>query len=118
MIKYTIVRAALSVAAARNLEIRQGDVTVVFLGGDLPSEQEVYLLSLKEMGLGPDEVLKLLKSIYGLRISPLIWNSKLHKTLVELGLRRSLYDTDLYYSVKKEIYVLVFVDDIIIIVDA
>src|SRR4051794_1951387 len=56
VVKYAIVRAVLGVAAARDLEIRQGDVTAAFLGGDLPLEQEVYMLPPKDMGLAPDQV--------------------------------------------------------------
>jgi hypothetical protein len=42
--KYVIVRAVLEVAATRDLKIRQSDVTVVFLGENLLSDHDVYML--------------------------------------------------------------------------
>ena len=72
VVKYATVRAVLAIAAARDLELRQGDVTAAFLGGKLNEDQVVYMMSLKKMNLSSDKVLKIMKSIYELRISSLI----------------------------------------------
>src|SRR5262249_33114546 len=104
-------------AAIRNYEIRQGDVTTAFLGRELQKQDHIYLIPPREMGPMPGKLLKVGKSIYRLRISPLIWNKKLHKALRKLGMQRSLYDTGLYYSEAREAYILVFVDDIVIIAE-
>src|SRR4051812_37452190 len=75
---------------------------------------EIYLIPPKDLRAPSGTVLYLLKLIYGLRISPLIWNDKLHKVLLVLGLRRSPYDTRFYYSTTKNVYILVFINDILI----
>jgi Reverse transcriptase (RNA-dependent DNA polymerase) len=56
--------------------------------------------------------LRVNKSLYGLKKSPILWNEKLHETMLSLGMKRSPYDTGLYYG--NNIHILVFVDDIII----
>src|SRR4051812_40812105 len=106
VVKYATVRAVFATAAARNLELRQGDVTAVFLGRDLDENEPVYIILPKEMEIPPDIVknkgkhtivVQVNKSLYGLKKSPMLWNEKVYKTMLLLGLKRSPYDTGLYY---------------------
>ena len=61
-------------------------------------------------------VLKLTKALYGLKQSPRVWNSKLNKTMSDLGFNRSKLDTALYHkgSEKAKLLVGIYVDDLII----
>ena len=60
-------------------------------------------------------VLKLTKA-YGLKQAPQVWNSKLNKTMDDLGFKRSRLNTALYYkgSEKEKVLVGIYVDDLII----
>src|SRR5262249_26031021 len=49
VVKYATVRAILGIAAVRDYEIRQGDVTAAFLGGELA--EPVYMIPPKDMEL-------------------------------------------------------------------
>ena len=61
-------------------------------------------------------VLKLIKALYRLKHAPRVWNSKLNKTMSELGFSRSKLDTTLYHkgSEKAKLLVGIYVDDLII----
>ena len=60
-------------------------------------------------------VCKLLKSIYGLKASPLNWFLKLRATLLDYGLQACLSDNCIFYS--KNLIVGVYVDDLIVLFD-
>lgn len=64
----------------------------------------------------PTHVCRLNKSIYGLRQSPRSWSSRLSDKLVTMGFINSQYDTSLFVYVSNSLtmYVLVYVDDILI----
>ena len=59
---------------------------------------------------------KLTKALYGLKQAPQVWNSKLNKTMSDLGFNRSRLDTALYHkgSEKSKLLVGIYVDDLII----
>jgi hypothetical protein len=65
----------------------------------------------------PTMVCKLHKSIYGLKQAPRAWFSRLSTFLLELGFKGSLVDTSLFIYLQGsiQIYMLVYVDDILII---
>jgi hypothetical protein len=64
----------------------------------------------------PDQVCKLHKAIYGLKQAPRAWFTWLSHFLLDLGFHGSLVDTSLfiYLHGSIQIYILVYVDDIII----
>ena len=61
-------------------------------------------------------VLKLTKALYGLKQAPWVWNSKLNKTMDDLGFKRSKLDATLFYkgSKKEKVLVGIYLDDLII----
>jgi hypothetical protein len=65
---------------------------------------------------GTDRVCKLIRSIYGLKQSPRIWQQKLEASLIKLGFRVSRLDPSLYILERNgELTLLLdFVDDILI----
>lgn len=62
-------------------------------------------------------IVKLNKSIYGLKKSPKYWNLKFDKVIAKKGFNKSKNDFCLYCKLNSEykIYLLLFVDDILII---
>lgn len=64
----------------------------------------------------PDYVCKLRKAIYGLKQAPHAWYMELRSYLIEIGFSNSISDTSLFilHRGKSIIYVLVYVDDIIV----
>ena len=64
----------------------------------------------------PHHVCKLKKTLYGLKQAPQAWFSRLSTRLIELGFHGSLSDTSLfiYKSSIYTMFILIYVDDIII----
>ncbi|CAI7872272.1 unnamed protein product [Closterium sp. NIES-53] len=65
---------------------------------------------------GSGRVCKLLKSLYGLKQSPLLWYKALNDVLISASWKKSQVDTALYFKVstgKVTCWVLVYVDDLL-----
>jgi histone deacetylase 1/2 len=116
VVKIATVRLVLSLAVARGWCLRQLDVQNVFLHGVL--EEEVYMKQPPsfENSKYPKLVCKLDKAIYGLKQAPRAWYSRLSSKLIDLGFRASKSDTSLFIYRKNGvvIYMLIYVDDIIV----
>jgi hypothetical protein len=114
--KHTTLRALLGLVAADDMELYHLDIKTAFLNGDL--EETIYMQQPPgyEEG-GPGVVCRLHKALYGLRQAPRAWHLKLKDVLEELGYKASDADPGLYVQINKEhnVYVLVYVDDILVI---
>lgn len=116
VIKSTTTRIILKVAVSNDWCLRQLDINNAFLQGTL--NEEVYVK--QPPGFvdpdRPDYVCKLRKALYGLKQAPRAWYMELKGYLVSLGFKNSLADTSLFILQhdKLLVYVLVYVDDIII----
>jgi len=115
--KITIVRLFLAMAAMRHWPLHQLDIKNVFLHGDL--EEEIYMkqptefVAQGEYGL----VCKLHRSLHGLKQSPRAWFNKFSHIVQLFGLKRSEADHSVFYchtSPGKCVYLMVYVDDIVI----
>jgi hypothetical protein len=116
VVKVATVRIILSIAVTRNWCLRQLDVQNAFLHGIL--EEDVYMKQPPGYtdSSHPTFVCKLDKALYGLKQAPRAWYSKLSTKLTQLGFSISKTDTSLFIYLKNEvtIYLLVYVDDIIV----
>ncbi|XP_019101847.1 PREDICTED: uncharacterized protein LOC109133301 [Camelina sativa] len=111
----TTVRIVLEIASAKNWELFQMDVHNAFLHSDL--EEEVYMKLPPGFSTVDDKrVCRLKKSIYGLRQAPHCWFAKLSKALLEFGFTQNHKDYSLFTLVRggKTLFVLVYVDDLIV----
>lgn len=117
--KYKTLRVALSLAAHRNMELRQLDVPQAFT--QAPLEEEVHM----EMPEGfeqPGMVCRLLMSLYGLKQSPRNWYLLCSGFIRdELGFRATVSDPCLFVKRSRTgqlILLFLFVDDMQVAFDA
>jgi hypothetical protein len=106
VVNWTTVRFLLIMSILLNLSTRQVDYVAAFVQSDI--DTEVYV----EMPRGfsqPGKVLKLKKSLYGLKQSPRNHFLNLSSKLEDMGFRAS--DADPCLFVSKKVIVLIYVDD-------
>lgn len=106
-------RIMLAYAAEHDLELHQFDVATAFLNGDM-GDEEVYVRMPPEFG---GQVYRLRKALYGLKQAAHAWHAKLLSEMQRMGFTASDADPCLFYKGEGEhrVYVLVYVDDGIII---
>lgn len=101
---------------ACNWDLRQLDVSNAFLHGLLDESAYMQQPPGFEDAQHPSYVYRLHKAIYGLKQSPHAWYSRLTQRLQELGFVPSRADVSLFVLSRPDlhVYILVYVDDIII----
>ncbi|KAG5863631.1 hypothetical protein JTB14_001894 [Gonioctena quinquepunctata] len=107
--RMSTVRTLLVHALQQNWDLRQLDIPTAFLNG---VGTEVYIKIPDRVNIDKSEVLKLDRTLYGLKESPRSWNNKFNVIMTGLHFRRSKFDFCLY--TKKNCWLIVFVDDLII----
>ncbi|GJU79074.1 retrotransposon protein, putative, ty1-copia subclass [Tanacetum coccineum] len=118
VVKSTTIRAVLSLAVTNDWPLRQLDIQNAFLHGNL--KEKVYMK--QPPGFidpqRPNHVCLLHKSLYDLKQAPRAWFERLSKALFDLGFKCSKTNPYLFnYSHGDTLlYILVYVDDIIVIV--
>ena len=116
IVKPTTIQLVLSLAVNKGWQLHQLDVNNAFLQGHL--SKDVYMA--QPPGFvdrdNPTHVCKLKKAIYGLKQAPQAWYLELCQFFIESGFTNSHAYTSLFilHSGDITIYLLVYVDDIII----
>ena len=107
-------RALLAKASKDNLKIKQFDVASAFLNGHL--NEDIYMKTPPGFEEG-DFVLKLNKSLYGLKQAAKVWFDTLSKALLEIGFKQSHSDKCLYIFKSEEgiCYLMCHVDDLLFV---
>lgn len=114
-----MVRLMIAVAVALRLDIHQIDVKGAFLHAQLPDGEEIFMRLPKIPGLDSvsGKLVRLIKSLYGLRQAPRLWYQCFAEAVLGLGFKRA--ESSFCLFVKETptgaIYVIVYVDDILII---
>ena len=104
------VMLLLSTANHRNLEISIADISTTFLHRDL--EEPIY------MELPDGKIVRLLKSIHGLKQAAFKFKEHLHENLVKIGFKRLETDSSVYYlsgSGRRIVYLTSHVDDLLML---
>lgn len=119
--RMTSIRTLVHLAVQNDWEVHQMDVKAAFLNA--PIDVELYVeqpegYEVKSKS-GKKLVLKLNKSLYGLKQSGRNWNTKLHEQLLEQGFAQSrvdpcVYTKDLNQPTGDQAVIVVWVDDILI----
>ncbi|CAI5484688.1 unnamed protein product [Closterium sp. Yama58-4] len=110
---YVMLRIFLSIVAVLDLNLMQLDMKNAFLQSKL--DHVLYMYQPDYFNDGTGRVCKLLKSLYGLKQSPLLWYKALNDVLVGAGWKCQI-DEALYFKVgtdKMACWVLVYVDDLL-----
>jgi hypothetical protein len=102
-------RMIFALIAAYDLDLRQRDAVTAFLNSRL--EKETYTQMPEGFGK-PGKCWRLLRALYGLRISPRLWQQEAAGVLKKLGLRQVPEDPCVF--VGDGILVFFYVDDILI----
>ena len=97
----------MALAARWDLEIRQLDSVNAFPNSEL--DKKVYV-ELPDGYKLPNKIGRLLRALYGLRRSPLLWQKLLSSALQELGLQTGLEELCLFLN--DYLIVFFFVDNI------
>jgi histone deacetylase 1/2 len=118
VVKPSTIRIILSLAVSQGWSMRQIDIQNAFLHGVL--EEKVYMKQppgYEDPSKPSHYICHLKKALYGLKQAPKAWHSKLTSKLHHLGFKGSVADASLF--VFREggviIYMLIYVDDIIIV---
>jgi hypothetical protein len=124
VVRATTIRALVALSAARGYVLHQMDVDTAFLYGVLPDDIPVYTtiphgypVPAEFKAIDPNRlVARVNKAVYGLKQSPRLWNECLDSTMLSYGFNKSPSDPCMYYRDRggEEVYVAVFVDDLVI----
>eukprot|EP00956_Cyclotella_meneghiniana_P015936 scaffold24808_cov102-Cyclotella_meneghiniana.AAC.1 len=110
VVQWTTVRLMLILEILLQLKSKQGDVAAAFVHGKLEDHEKVHI----EMPLGfrqKGKVLKLKKTLYGVRQSPRAFWKYLTEAMIGAGMQVSKLDPCLFVSDK--VTAVAFVDDIL-----
>jgi histone deacetylase 1/2 len=116
VVKAATIHLVLSIVVSKGWSLKQLDVLNAFLHGILDEEVYMHQPPRYPDKSCPNYVCKLDKALYGLKQAPRAWYSWLCGKLQALGFILSKSDTSLFYYCQggHVIYVLVYVDDIIV----
>ncbi|CAI7852298.1 unnamed protein product [Closterium sp. NIES-53] len=113
--RHTSLRILLAVAAMKKKKLRQIDVANAFLYA--PVDAEIFVELPHGTHGNPNQVCQLLKSLYGIKQAPRLWQHHLHTRLTRIGFRQLPHDQGMYRLTKGADYILliVYVDDLLYI---
>ncbi len=113
IIKFDTLRVFLVIATMKNLELHQVDVNNAFTESFL--KEIIYMFSSSEVKVRFDCALRVLRSLYDLKQAAWDWHDRCVTALSELDFVQCAADSCLLIHESKEIMLLLYVDDIVII---
>ncbi|CAI7780847.1 unnamed protein product [Closterium sp. NIES-54] len=113
--RHTSLRIILATVAMKKKKLRQIDVANAFLYA--PVDAEIFVELPHSSHGEPNQVCQLLKSLYGIKQAPRLWQQHLHARLIRIGFKQLPHDQGMYRLTKDEDYILliVYVDDLLYI---
>ena len=112
--RFTSIRFILSVSPILGLIVHQMDVETAFLNAEL--KEEIYMHPPVGMTVKDGHVLRLRKTLYGLKQSPREWNANLDNYMIKMKFVRINADSCVYIRCTNSsvVIIAVYVDDLII----
>jgi hypothetical protein len=113
-----VLRVLLAKAAKFDWEAKQGDVDTAFLGSDVESDSEIWVavpnwFCKNATGLETGYTIRrVLKGVPGIPQGSLLFYKKIRGIYTSLGLHQCKSEYCLYYCTKRQLYIVVWVDDI------
>src|SRR5271170_7531977 len=92
------------------------NVITAYLLGKL--KEEIYMIQPEgfvQAEMKKSLVCRLLRSLYDLKQAARVWNLKIHSFLIKIDFVRSKADPCLYINVKRNLYITIWVDDLLIV---
>lgn len=116
VVKTLTIRLVLQLAVSRSWSIKQLDVNNAFLQGTLTDEVYVSQPPGFVDSDRPHHVCRLKKALYGLKQAPRAWYEEVRDYLIQMGCTNSVADTSTFVYIHGDhiVYVLVYIDDIIV----
>jgi hypothetical protein len=114
VVRMTTLRVILAFVAYYNLECKQIDMITAYLNAKLP-DNDVVLLRLPPGCAGRGTAVRLLRGMYGLRQSALLWYNDLKDSLQELSFEPIEADPCVFVHGITGAIIIVYVDNLIII---
>ena len=111
--RFEALRTFLAVTTHRRMLLCQFDVSAAFLHADIDLDN-VFVRPPEAANLPPGSLLKLRKSLYGLRQAPKLWYASVWKTIGASGFERLRSDACVFVNHDRTIMVCVHVDDFLI----
>jgi hypothetical protein len=114
--KMNSVRTLISCVVNLDRDIYQMDIKNAFLHGDLQEEVYMHIPPGFESSQTTGKVLRLRRSLYGLKQSPRAWFGRFRQAMLKRGYHQSNADHTLFYqhANDKVAILIVYVDDIVI----
>ena len=114
------VRLAFLIAALNDLDVMACDVGNAYLNA--PCREKVWFIAGPEFGSRQGTVVKVVRALYGLKSSGASWRAMFNNTIRDMGFESTIADPDAYRRAfakpdgfKYYEYILVYVDDVLII---
>ena len=106
------LKTLLTLAVAHGWHVTLADVSTALLHASM--DGEVLVLPPVEYCPSGDVVRRLQRALYGLKNAPKLWQQHLASTLESTGFQRMKSDPNLYFHAKRKIYLLCYVDDLML----
>jgi hypothetical protein len=113
VVNMTIAKIFLTIVAILGLECYQFDFEGAFLNGNI-DQRLVFVRQPPGFGDGTNRVYKLLKALYGLRDSPLVWFREATKLMRKVGFEPLASEACVFINKNKSTWIILYVDDMAI----
>ncbi|SDA02671.1 BZ3500_MvSof-1268-A1-R1_Chr7-2g09554 [Microbotryum saponariae] len=113
--RFSSIRCLLALAAANGYHVHQADIDKAYLHGEL--DHDIWMTTPRGFDFPSDKVLRLRRSIYGLKQAGRIWNRHIDTSLRNLGYKATGTDHCIYSRIddqQRPHYIALYVDDLLI----
>lgn len=112
VVRYSSLRFLFALAVKYRLNCYQLDAITAFIQGEVT--EELYMEQPEGFNDGTKRVCKLNRALYGLKQAGRLWNLKLDSALSKFGLQKCKSDPCIYFNNERDVFVAVYVDDLLI----